>query len=94
MKKTTKSIAVLTAYLGVLLVTGCGGKDTSPTPLNCSANSQKVVDAATVYGNNPTKANCEAYKNSLRDFYKSCSNFYSAADKKSFDEFLAEPCEN
>ena len=94
MKNSTKSIAVLMAYWGVFLITGCGGKDTAPTPANCSANSQKVVDAAVVYAGNPTKANCEAYKNTVRDFYKSCANFYTGADKKSLDEFLAEPCEN
>lgn len=94
MKKSFKSIGLFSAYLGLIVVIGCAKKDTDPTPANCSANSQKVIDAAVVYGGSQTKANCEAYKNTVRDFYKSCASFYTAADKKGLDEFLAEPCPN
>lgn len=92
MKKSAQSIITFSAYLGIAVAMGCSKKDTAPSPQNCSANATKVGDAATVYANNPIKANCEAYKVAVRDFYKSCANFYSAADKKGLDEFLAEPC--
>lgn len=94
MKKSARSTVMFSAYLGIAVVMGCSKKDTAPSPQNCAANSTKVTEAATVYAKNPIKANCEAYKVSVRDFYKSCATFYSAADKKGLDEFLAEPCAN
>ncbi len=92
MKKVIKSGVMLSSYGALFFLLNCGKKDTAPTPANCSLNAGKVTEAATTYGGNPTKANCEAYKNAVRDFYKSCSTFYPAAQKKALDEFLAEPC--
>ncbi len=89
-----KTISKSFVSLAIVLTVGCSKKDTSPTPQNCASNSQKVIDAATVYGSNPIKANCEAYKNTVRDFYKSCQTFYTGTSKKDLDEFLAEPCPN
>ena len=94
MKKSAQSVLMFSAYLSIAIVMGCSKKDTAPTPQNCSANASKVTEVATVFAKNPTKANCEAYKVAVRDFYKSCANFYTAADKKGLDEFLAEPCTN
>lgn len=89
-----KKILKVTVPVALALVLGCSKKDTAPSPQNCANNSQKVIDAATVYGSNAIKANCEAYKNTVRDFYKSCQTFYTGASKKDLDEFLAEPCPN
>lgn len=92
MKKLVQSISLFSAYLCLVVVMGCSKKDTAPTPQNCSDNATKVTAAATAYGTNPTKANCEAYKIAVRDFYKSCQAFYTGAQKEALDEFLAEPC--
>lgn len=94
MKANFKTIKVMTAYLAIAALLGCSKKDTAPSPQNCSENSQKVIDAGMAYGTNPTKANCETYKRTVQDFYKSCATFYNSADKKDLDEFLAEPCPN
>ncbi|MBU1822667.1 MAG: hypothetical protein KKG00_14310 [Bacteroidetes bacterium] len=92
MKKALKSTILLSAYVCMALLFNCSKKDTSPSPQNCANNATKVSEAASTYASNQTKANCEAYKNSLRDFFRSCSTFYPAAQKQALDEFLAEPC--
>ena len=94
MKKSVQSVLMVSAYLSIALVMGCSKKDTAPTPQNCGANAQKVSDALMAYVSNPTKAGCEAYKNTVRDYVKSCSQFYTPADKKELEEALAEPCTN
>lgn len=92
MKKPVQSLLMFSAYLSIALVMGCSKKDTAPSPQNCSANAQKLSDALMAYANNPTKAGCEAYKSTVRDYVKSCSQFYTAVDKKELEEALAEPC--
>lgn len=92
MKKPIQSILMFSAYLSIALVVGCSKKDTAPTPQNCANNVTKVTEAAQVFAANPTKANCEVYKVSVRDFYKSCQSFYTGDQKKDLDAFLAEPC--
>jgi hypothetical protein len=92
MKKALKSTALLSAYIGMALLFNCGNKDTSPSPQNCTNNATKVTEAANAFAMNQSKANCEAYKNSVRDFFRSCPTFYGAAQKQALDEFLAEPC--
>ncbi|TDE14573.1 hypothetical protein [Dyadobacter psychrotolerans] len=94
MQKLIKTIISGSAYTAVMLVLSCGGKDSSPNPLNCGSNSDKVSAAAMTYVQSPTKANCEAYKNVVKDFYKSCASFYTGSAKQALDEFLAEPCPN
>lgn len=93
MKKTLKTITVVAAYMGIGLMTNCK-KSAVLSPLNCGNDAEKVTDAAIAYSNDPTKARCEAYKNSVRDFYKSCATFYTGASKKALDDFMAEPCPN
>lgn len=87
-----RSAISTTLFLGLVLLMSCG-KD-SPSPMNCSTNSERVIAAAETYGKSPTKANCEAYKNVVNDFYKSCATFYTGSAKEAMDEFLAEPCPN
>lgn len=70
----------------------CKKDSDSPSPGNCAANADKVSAAATKFGNDPTKANCEAYKNSVSDFVKSCPTYYTGATKKALEDFMAEPC--
>ncbi|GHB81082.1 hypothetical protein [Persicitalea jodogahamensis] len=90
MKKLLKTITPL----AITLVLGCSKDGTSPSPQNCVDNSQKVTDAVTVYATNPNKANCEAYKNTVRDFFKSCPTYFTGASKQAYEDFLAEPCPN
>ncbi|WP_146202247.1 hypothetical protein [Dyadobacter jejuensis] len=75
-------------------MTNCKKDSAGPlNPLNCSTNAEKVTAAVTTFSQNPTNANCEKYKEAVRDFYKSCSTFYTGATKKDLDDFLAEPCD-
>ncbi|REA63730.1 hypothetical protein DSL64_04675 [Dyadobacter luteus] len=93
MKKLFKStIAVFTTFVTVLFLS-CGGKDNSPSPVNCSNNAEKATAAATALASDPTNtAKCEAYKNAIRDLYKSCANYYTGQAKQDLDDFLATPC--
>ncbi|CAG5016676.1 hypothetical protein DYBT9275_05606 [Dyadobacter sp. CECT 9275] len=93
MKKLLKSTVPLVAMLGLFFLTNCK-KDSVLNPQNCSNSAEKASTAATNYGTNPTKANCEAYKNAVKDLFKSCPTYYTGATKDALDEFLAEPCPN
>ncbi|WP_373514447.1 hypothetical protein [Persicitalea sp.] len=88
MKKTFKFLVPL----AIALMVGCSKKDTAPSPMNCANSATKFSDALTAYAANPTKAGCEAYKKTVRDYIKSCAALYTAVDKKDLEEFLAEPC--
>ena len=92
MQKIFRTIVTAGAYCAVTLCLSCGDKDKSPSPANCGNDAQKVTDAAMLWAQNDSKTNCEAYKNAVRDFYKSCSAYYTGAAKKELDDFLAEPC--
>lgn len=93
MKKTIQKITILSFCVGVGLTLSCK-KDALTNPANCSKDAEKVTNAAIAYGNSQTKANCEAYKKTVSDFYKSCATFYSGAYKEALDDFMAEPCPN
>lgn len=93
MKKTIQKIMILSVCLVTGLTMGCK-KDALSNPVNCSNDAEKVTNAAIAYGNSPTKANCEAYKKTISDLYKSCATFYSGAYKEALDDFMAEPCPN
>ena len=61
--------------LAAVVFTGCDKDDDDKTPA-CSTNwsaelndeINAVTSAATAYGNDPTTANCNAYKGSLQDY--------------------------
>ena len=91
MKKIIKSVILL----ALVLMVGCNKKDeTDPNPQNCAVSAGKVSEAAALYGSKLDKASCENYKKAVRDYVNSCSLVFSAADKKSLDDALAEPCPN
>lgn len=90
MKKLLKPLVPL----AIVLTVGCSKKDTAPSPMNFANTATKFSDTLTAYAANPTKAGCEAYKNAVRDYIKSCATLYTAVDKKDLEEFLAEPCSN
>lgn len=60
----------------VLLGGSCKKNNDAVTPADCG-NLSKRLDAlvlsATTYGNNPTKANCEAYKKAANEYISSAS---------------------
>jgi hypothetical protein len=94
MQNILKKIVTAGTFFAVTLSLSCGDKDKSPSPVNCGNNAEKVTAAAQVWASDPTKtASCEAYKDAVRDFYKSCNTYYTGAAKKALDDFLAEPCD-
>lgn len=79
-------------FVGLVLCTGCFRKKLI-TPFSCTTDALKVTEAATKYVNDPSKANCEAYKKTVIDFVKSCPTYYTGATRKELDDFAAEPCD-
>lgn len=94
MKNQFKSVSLLTICTGLFLLTNCSDNPATPNATNCGNDAEKVSTAAQAYVANPTKATCEAYKNTVKDFYKSCATFYTGAAKDALDDFIAEPCPN
>ncbi len=94
MQKFIKNILRGSGYLAVILSMSCGDKDKSPNPaVNCTNNAEKLTTIGQTWASDPTnEAKCKAYKEAVKDFYKSCATFYSGAYKKQLDDFLAEPC--
>ncbi len=97
MKNHLKSFGVTLSIFCLFLMMNCKKKD-SILPgvglIGCGSNAEKLTNAANVYASDPTKANCEKYKNELRSFFKSCSTFYTGNTKKQFEEDLAEACDD
>jgi hypothetical protein len=57
--------------------------------LALQAESQTLADAATLYGMNPTTANCEAYKQAFRDYLDAARGLENCADLSGQrDEYL------
>jgi len=92
MKDLFKSLLFICVFMGPGLLTSC--KKRVANPVNCSTNAEKVSSVANTYAANPNRANCEAYKNAVNDFYKSCATFYTGATKAALDQFMATPCPN
>src|SRR5690606_4599169 len=73
-------------------VMSCKDSAGPANPMACTNNAEKVSNAAAVLSADPTEANCIAYKNAIRDFLKSCPNFYTGANKAEIEAALDEPC--
>ena len=87
-----RKVYSLLLFLGLALCTGCFRK-TVITPLSCTTDALKVTESATKYLNEPSKANCEAYKKNVIDFLKSCPTYYTGATRQDLDDFAAQPCD-
>jgi hypothetical protein len=80
MKSITKILGGL-AILAISVLTSCGKDD----PVTCNwttelqNESDALVAAATAYGNNPTTANCEAYKDAFQDYLNEAEKYVSCA---------------
>ena len=59
----------------------------------CNQNAETVSDATIAFTSNPNEANCLAFKNALKDFLKSCPNFYTGAQKAQLEEAVNSPCD-
>ena len=92
MSNFRSTLASWVVFLSLVLLTGCIRK-TVISPLGCVGNAEKVTESAAKYVNDPSKANCEAYKKTIVDFFKSCPTFYTGVTKKDLDDFVAEPCD-
>ena len=95
MKKFLKSSVVSLSIICLFLATNCKKKaDILPgVGLGCATNAEKLSTALNAYLTNPTKANCEKYKDELRAFFKGCPSFYTGVTKKELEDALAEPCD-
>lgn len=88
-----KNILYAAVCAGLLIVvSGCKGR-TPLNPLGCATNAEKFVEVANRFAQNPTKANCEAYKKEIVAFIKSCPTYYGAVEKKDLEDFANQPCE-
>jgi hypothetical protein len=76
---------LLTCLLfGLVFVTySCKDDDDDPVACNWTteleAELNAVINAATVYGNDPTPANCQAYKNAYQDYLNELDNYVECA---------------
>ena len=87
-----KTLVISVFYAGLILGMGCKNKGPL-NPVNCGVNAQKVLDAGQRLGEDPSIANCEAYKKEVVAFIKSCPTFYTGVQKKELEDFANEPCE-
>lgn len=75
--KTLICAAVLTTFF----LGACGKND----PVGCNwanelqAESDALSAAATAYGNNPTPANCQAFKDAYQDYLNEADNYVECA---------------
>src|SRR5690606_11387447 len=70
------------------LVMSCKDSSGPGNPMACSSNAEKVSKAAEVFLAEQNEANCNTYKNALKDFFKSCPTFYTGVQKKDLEEFM------
>ncbi len=89
-----KKVFVWGICLGLSMAVGCKKDKGGPlNPLGCAANANKVVEATTRWGEDPSIANCEAYKKEAIAFIKSCPTFYSGVQKEQIEEISNMACE-
>ncbi|MBC6995498.1 hypothetical protein QWY85_10480 [Neolewinella lacunae] len=87
-------------FLGLLAITlfttACGGDDDGGGPGFCtnetfsndiSAAVSRLSDAALAYSNDPSTANCNAYKNAARDYLDEVRRFEGCATLNTRQEF-------
>jgi hypothetical protein len=93
MKKQLTILAIAAILcLGVGVLGSCS-KSASVVTNKCESEAKKVSDAATAFSADPTnKAKCQAYANSLSDFFKACPTYYTGTTKKDLEDFVANAC--
>lgn len=94
MKKSFKSVFVITACLGVSVILGCSDKDQDVSPETCGESLSKVLDLLTDKVVKEDKKSCEAYKAAVREYLKNCSGEMSNGTIRDYERQLDEPCPN
>ena len=86
-------LSVLLLATGLFLSYSCKKDETAVSVDACVANADLVSKAATIYGNAPTKTNCEAYLASVNKYLDSCPGLTTAqrADYKA--QIAATKCQ-
>jgi hypothetical protein len=77
---------------GLLLSYSCKKDEPVVSADACVANANLVTTAATTYGNNPTKANCEAYLASINKYLDSCPGLTTAQRNQYKADIAATKC--
>lgn len=81
--KVMSKILLLSSLLVAFSLGSCGDDNDDPEPCNYSVELQAEVDAyvaaATAYGQDPSAANCLAYKNSLLAFLDAAEDLEACA---------------
>ena len=71
MKKMTSTFIHSAAIFTLLMFSSCGSALDPVDPDRCDdlqAIAETFIDAAVLYGNDPSTANCKAYKKAIEDY--------------------------
>ena len=81
--KTIKNLLTGVLITGALFAVSCKDKDDDPQPCNYATELQVEIDAftnaLTVYSNDPSQANCIAYKNALLAYIDAAGDYEECA---------------
>lgn len=91
--KNFPKISVYVITLSILLSYSCKKDEPVVSADACLANANIVTAAATTYGNNPTKANCESYLASLNKYLDSCPGLTTAQRAELKADIAATKCQ-
>ncbi|MEY4540157.1 MAG: hypothetical protein RLZZ306_1914 [Bacteroidota bacterium] len=82
-------------FIATILMLSYGCKKDEPvvTVDSCLANADLASKAGTTYGNNPTKANCEAFLASLNKYYDSCPGLTTTQRAELKADIAATQCQ-
>ena len=77
--KNFPKLSVCVITFGLLLSNSCKKNDPVSAADACSSNANLVSSTGTTYGNNPTKANCDAYIAAINKYIDGCSGVLTSA---------------
>jgi hypothetical protein len=91
--KNFPKLSFFVLVTAMLLSYGCKKDEAVVSADACVANATLVSNAATLYGNSPTKANCEAYLASLNKYLDSCPGLTTAQRTQYKADIAATKCQ-
>ncbi len=91
--KNFPKLSVFIVAIGILLSYGCKKDEPVVSADACAANATLVSNAATTFGNSPTKANCEAYFATVKKYLDSCPGLTTAQRAQYNAEIAAAKCQ-
>jgi len=68
MKKMTSFFIQITTIFTLVMFSSCGSTLNPDRCEEVQTSSQTFIDAASVYSNDPSTANCKSYKETLEDY--------------------------